>query len=126
LLNDLTALTDPLMLVLDDYHVIESAEIHQSVNFFLDHLPPRIYLVLTTRADPPLSLARRRGRMEMVEVRAADLRFTSQEALQFLNQMLKLGLAPLDVESLLRRTEGWAAGLQMAALAMQSLAAMPK
>jgi LuxR family transcriptional regulator, maltose regulon positive regulatory protein len=123
LLNDLALLSQPLMVALDDYHNIELAEIHNSLNFFLDHLPPKLYLVLTTRADPPLSLARRRGRMEMVEVRASDLRFTSQEALQFLDAVLKLGLPPSDVQTLLRRTEGWAAGLQMAALAMQGLAA---
>jgi LuxR family maltose regulon positive regulatory protein len=121
LLNDLAVLPDPLLLVLDDYHVVETRAVHDSLNFFLDHLPPQVFLMITTRADPPLALARRRSRAEMVEVRAADLRFSHAEALAFLNQAMRLGLSAADVDALLRRTEGWIAGLQMAALAMQGL-----
>jgi LuxR family transcriptional regulator, maltose regulon positive regulatory protein len=125
LLNDLAELSEPLVLVLDDYHVIDTRAIHDGLNFMLDHLPPQLHLVLTTRADPPLGLARRRARMEMVEVRAADLRFTREESLAFLNSFLELDLPSGDVEVLLRRTEGWVAGLQMAGLAMQSLSGLP-
>ncbi|RPJ39653.1 MAG: hypothetical protein EHM21_15475, partial [Chloroflexi bacterium] len=122
LLNDLAGVSPPLILVLDDYHVIDTRAIHEGLNFLLDHLPPQIHLVLTTRADPPLALARRRARTEMVEVRAADLRFTREESLAFLNAILRLDLPAADVEVLLRRTEGWIAGLQMAGLAMQGMA----
>ena len=121
LLNDLTALTGPFLLVLDDYHLVETQAIHDSVNYFLDHLAPQVFLVITTRADPPLALARRRSRMEMAEVRAADLRFNKEEALVFLNQLMRLGLSAADVDTLVRRTEGWIAGLQMAALAIRGL-----
>ncbi len=121
LLNDLACIEEPLLLVLDDYHVIEPQGIHAGLNFLLDHLPPHFSVVITTRADPPLALARRRGRMEMVEVRAVDLRFSREEAFDFLKQILNLGLTEADMDVLLRRTEGWVAGLQMAALAMQGL-----
>jgi LuxR family transcriptional regulator, maltose regulon positive regulatory protein len=121
LLNDLAAVPDGVMLVLDDYHVIESPVIQETLGFFLNHLPPSFCLVLTTRADPPLSLAHRRGRMEMVEVRAANLRFNQPEAAEFLNGVMKLDLTEADIDVLLRRTEGWPAGLQMAALALQSI-----
>ncbi len=121
LLNDLVTINNPLLLVLDDYHVVETQAIHDSLNFFIDHLSPQVFLVITTRADPPLALARRRSRMEMVEVRASDLRFTRDEALVFLNQTMLLGLPAGEVETLLRRTEGWIAGLQMVALAMRGL-----
>ncbi len=120
LINNLASLPGSLILVLDDYHTIESQEVHTSLNFFLDHLSPQLHLVLTTRADPPLSLARRRGRRELVELRTADLRFTPQETAHFLNGIMKLGLPQPDVDLLVRRTEGWPAGLQMVALALQN------
>ncbi len=120
LLNDLASIDQPLLLVLDDYHLIEDGKIHASISFFLDHLPPHVHLILTTRADPPLALARRRGRFEMMEFRATDLRFSPDESAQFLNEAMKLGLNSAEVSLLARRTEGWVAGLQMVSLALQA------
>lgn len=123
LINDLAVLPEPLILVIDDYHLIEAAAVHESINFFIDYLPPQVLLLLTTRADPPLSLARRRGRMEMTEIRAVDLRFSREEAVEFFRIISHLDLPPKELEILLRRTEGWAAGLQLAGLALQGLGA---
>ncbi|MBL8055385.1 MAG: hypothetical protein JNK29_01740, partial [Anaerolineales bacterium] len=119
LVNDLAADPQPLTLVLDDYHTIASEAIHASLNFLLDHAPPAWHLVLLTREDPPLALARRRARQQVVEVRAADLRFTDAEVAAFLNTANGLGLAPADVATLAARTEGWIVGLQMAALLLE-------
>src|SRR5215203_7295125 len=119
LLNDVHALGEDLVLVLDDYHVLESPAIHQAVQFLLDRLPPRLHLVIATRVDPPLPLSRLRARGQLTEIRAQDLRFTSAEAADFLNQAMGLSLSVGDVEALEERTEGWAVGLQMAALSLQ-------
>jgi LuxR family maltose regulon positive regulatory protein len=119
LINDITALSSPLVLVLDDYHVIRSAKVHTSLSFLLDHMPPQLHIILTTREDPPLALSRRRGRMELVEVRAAELRFTPEEVGIFLNTSVGLDLSVKDVSALEDRTEGWIVGLQMAALSLQ-------
>ncbi|MDY6878351.1 MAG: LuxR C-terminal-related transcriptional regulator [Chloroflexota bacterium] len=119
LINDVAERSVPLVLVLDDYHVIEDDTIHRSLGFLLDHLPPRLHVVAVTRADPPLSLPRRRGRAEVSEVRAADLCFTRDEAAAFLNTCMSLALSPDDVAALEERTEGWIVGLQMAALSLQ-------
>src|ERR671932_1186278 len=124
LLNDLAALLDDpaapdLALVLDDYHVITAPAIHDALAFLLDRLPPRLRLVITSRHDPPLPLARLRVRGQLLELRAADLRFTSTEAAVFLNDVMGLDLTAADVETLEQRTEGWIAGLQLAALSMQ-------
>ncbi len=116
LVNDLDSLSGPTVLVLDDYHVIDAEPVHEAVTFLLDNLPPQTTLAITTRADPPLPLARLRARGELVEVRAADLRFTEAEAASFLNDVMGLGLEPHQVVALESRTEGWAAGLQLAAL----------
>ena len=116
LVNDLDALADSTVVVLDDYHVIDTAEVHDAVAFLLDHLPPQVTLAMTTRADPPLPLSRLRARGELLEIRAADLRFTGEEADAFLNQVMGLQLGPAHVAALEARTEGWAAGLQLAAL----------
>ncbi|HTQ90875.1 MAG TPA: tetratricopeptide repeat protein [Streptosporangiaceae bacterium] len=116
LVNDLDELTGPTVLALDDYHVIDAPDIHESVAFLLDHLPPQVTMAITTRADPPLPLARLRGRGELLELRAADLRFTAEEADAFLNRVMGLDLDPAHVAALEQRTEGWAAGLQLAAL----------
>src|SRR4051794_8680727 len=119
LLNDLNAVENDVVLVLDDFHVIEAPEVQDGMHFLMDHLPPRIHLVLAARADPALALARLRGRGELVEVRAADLRFTPDEAAGYLNGVMGLALTPEDVEALEGRTEGWIAALQLAALSMQ-------
>jgi LuxR family maltose regulon positive regulatory protein len=119
LLNDIRAVPGDIALVVDDYHVIEAPEIHGGMAFLLDHLPQQLHLVLTTRADPPLPLARLRARGELVEIRAADLRFTSDEVATYLNGAMGLALTPGDVDALESRTEGWIAALQLAALTMQ-------
>jgi LuxR family maltose regulon positive regulatory protein len=119
LINDIAEHPVPLTLVLDDYHVIEDDTIHRSLGFLLDRSPPQLHVVIITRADPPLSLPRRRGRAEVIEIRAADLSFTLDEAAAFLNTCMSLALSPDDVTALEERTEGWIVGLQMAALSLQ-------
>ena len=119
LLNDLGDLPDDVVLVLDDYHVIDTPEVHEGMAFLLDHVPQRLHLVLAGRADPALPLARLRARGELVEVRAADLRFTAEEAVAYLNGAMGLQLTAADVTALEGRTEGWIAALQLAALSMQ-------
>jgi len=119
LLNEIAEFPEKFALVLDDYHVLDSASIDQTLTFLLDHLPPNLSLVITTREDPSLPLARYRARGQLIEIRAADLRFTPQEAGQFLNQMMNLNLSEENVNALELRTEGWIAGLQLAALSMQ-------
>ena len=119
LLNDLDALDDDIVLVLDDYHVIESTDIHQALTFVLEHLPRSVHLVIGSRSDPPLPLPRLRARGELVEIRAADLRFTTEEAASYFNAVTGLSLNGDDVAALERRTEGWIAALQLAALSMQ-------
>ena len=119
LLNEITAIPDNFILVLDDYHVIDSEPVDHALTFLLDHLPPQMHLVITTREDPSLPLARLRARGQLTELRAADLRFTPAEAAEFLNQMMGLNLSAEDIAALETRTEGWIAGLQLAALSMQ-------
>jgi LuxR family maltose regulon positive regulatory protein len=119
LVNDLEALADDVVLVLDDYHVVESVEVHDSMRFFVEHLPARLRLVVASRADPPWPLAALRVRGELLEVRASDLRFTAEEAASYLNDAMSLGLGAADVEALEARTEGWIAALQLAALSLQ-------
>jgi LuxR family maltose regulon positive regulatory protein len=119
LLNDVAAFPDRFALVLDDYHLIETPTIHTALTFLLDHLPPNMHLMITSRSDPPLPLARWRARRQLTEIRAADLRFTSDEAATFLNQVMGLKLAADEITALEAHTEGWIAGLQLAALSMQ-------
>ena len=119
LLNELSALPDEVVLVLDDYHVIDAREVQDGMAFLLEHLPAQLHLVIAGRADPPLPLARLRGRGELVELRAADLRFTPEEAAGYLNQVMGLALTAADVAALEERTEGWIAALQLAALSLQ-------
>ena len=107
------------VLVLDDYHLIAAQPVHAALTFLLDHLPGNMHLVMATRSDPPLPLARLRGRGLLTELRATDLRFTRDEAAQFINQVMGLELLPADVTALTSRTEGWIAGLQLAALSMR-------
>jgi LuxR family maltose regulon positive regulatory protein len=117
-LNELASCELDLSLVLDDYHVIEAASIHSALTYLLEHAPPNLHLVIATRADPPLPLALMRGRGQLVELRAAELAFTPQEASNFLQNVLGLKLYPADITTLTQRTEGWPAGLRMAAISL--------
>jgi LuxR family maltose regulon positive regulatory protein len=119
ILNELGALKRDVVLVLDDYHVIESRDVHEGLAYLLDHLPPRMHLIIASRADPPLPLARLRAGGELVEVRAADLRFTAEEASAYLGEVMGLPLTAQDMTTLSSRTEGWIAALQLAALSMR-------
>ncbi len=119
LLNEITTIPDNFVLVLDDYHVIDAKPVDNALTFLLEHLPPQMHLVIATREDPHLPLARLRARGQLTELRVADLRFTPAEAAEFLNQVMGLNLSAEDVATLETRTEGWIAGLQLAALSMQ-------
>src|ERR671933_2361215 len=118
LLNDITTLPDEFVLVLDDYHAIDAQPVDQALTFLVEHLPPQLHLVIATREDPPLPLARFRARGQLTELRATDLRFTSSEAAAFLNDVMGLRLSTDDIAALEARTEGWIGGLQLAALSM--------
>jgi LuxR family transcriptional regulator, maltose regulon positive regulatory protein len=119
LINALGALQQDVVLILDDYHTIEELPIHRAMIYLLDHVPPQFHLVLASRVDPPLSLSRLRARHHLMELRADDLRFTFAEAAAFLNEMMGFYIAERDIAALETRTEGWIAGLQLAALSMQ-------
>jgi LuxR family maltose regulon positive regulatory protein len=119
LINEITTIPDNFIFVLDDYHIIDSKPVDDALTFLLEHLPPQMHLVITTREDPQFPLARLRVRDQLTELRAVDLRFTPAEAADFLNQMMGLNLSDEDVAALETRTEGWIAGLQLAALSMQ-------
>ena len=122
LLNEIAEIPDHFVLVLDDYHMIDSEPIDAAITFLLDHLPPQMHLVITTREDPHLPLARYRARDQLTELRDADLRFNPAEADEFLNQMMNLHLSAENIAALETCTEGWITSLQLAALALQSLA----
>jgi LuxR family transcriptional regulator, maltose regulon positive regulatory protein len=119
LISDLESLGEPVVLVLDDYHLIVAEPVHRLVQALLDGRPPLVHLVIASRADPPLSVARWRARGEVTEVRTSELRFTSDESGEFLRQTMRLDLPPEAVTALESRTEGWAAGLQLAGLSLQ-------
>jgi LuxR family maltose regulon positive regulatory protein len=119
LINDMAAAPHSITLVLDDYHLVRADQVHDALAFLLDHQPPNVHLVVSTRVDPPLLLPRLRVRGQMTEIRAEDLRFTAEEAAAFLRQALGLELDPELIAGLEARTEGWIAGLQLAALSMQ-------
>ena len=119
LLNDLAGLPDNVMLVLDDYHVVDAGPVDRALIFLVEHLPPRMHLVIASREDPQLPLARLRAQGQLTELRAADLRFTPAEAAEFLNRVMGLALSAEHIATLQARTEGWVAGLQLAALALQ-------
>ena len=126
LINEINTIQDPstgsghgFVLVLDDYHLIDAKPVHSAITFLLDHLPPQMHLVIASRSDPPLPLARLRGRGESTELRVSDLRFTPDEAAAFLNEAMGLDLSADNVAALETRTEGWIAGLQLAALSMR-------
>ena len=118
LLNEITTIPDDFILILDDYHLIDSPVVDQSLAFLLEHQPSQMHMVISTREDPSLPLARLRARSQMIELRASDLRFTPAEASEFLNQVMGLTLSMEDITSLETRTEGWIAGLQLAAISM--------
>ena len=125
LINDLDTNHSEVVLVLDDYQVITNQAVHENVIFLLDHCPHTLHIVIATRSDPPLPTARLRARSQLVELRAADLRFTLSETAEFLNNVMGLSLAPGSIRSLEERTEGWIAGLQMAALSMRDRKDIP-
>jgi len=120
LLNQLAASESPILLTLDDYHVITNPQIHEALAYFIHHQPAHVHLVVTTRADPPLPLARLRARGQMTELRASDLRFTPDEERRFFDSSMNLPLSEESLHVLNERTEGWAVGLQLAGLALQN------
>lgn len=122
LINDLAAASEEVMLILDDYHVIEEPSIHTSLQFLLDHAPSRLHLVLSSRVDPPLALSRFRARGQMAEFRDTDLRVSEQEGARFLQQVMDVHLSAQDEHRLAQRTEGWLVGLQLAALSLATRA----
>jgi LuxR family maltose regulon positive regulatory protein len=119
LINEIAGLGQELLLILDDLHLVSATEIYAALAYLLEHMPPDLHFLLATRADPPLPLARLRARGQMIELREADLRFTQDETAHFLQNLMALQLGPDEVHVLHSRTEGWAAGLQMAALSMR-------
>jgi LuxR family maltose regulon positive regulatory protein len=119
LLNEVSLIPGNFVLVLDDYHVIDAKTVENALAFLIEHQPPQIHLVIATREDPPLPLARYRARGQLTELRADALRFIPSESAEFLNQMMGLDLSDEDIAALETRTEGWIAGLQLAALSMQ-------
>jgi len=120
LVNRLAEIEADILLVLDDYHLVQSQAVHRSLAAFIGRLPPNLHLILSTRTDPPLPLARLRVQGDLAELRAADLQFTPDEALAYCNDIRRLDLAEPDLALLQTHTEGWAAGLQLAALALQN------
>ena len=124
LVNEIVSIQDEFVLVLDDYHMIDAKSVDNTLTFLVEHAPPQMHLVIATREDPHLTLARLRARGQLTELRAADLRFTSSEAAEFLNQIMGLSLSLEDIAALEARTEGWIAGLQLAALALQGTVSM--
>src|SRR5437588_6964626 len=119
LLNEITTLPDHFVLVLDDYHLIDAKPVDMALTYLVEHLPPQMHLVIATREDPQLPLARLRARSHLTELRAADLRFAASEASAFLTEVMGLSLSAADIAALEDHTEGWIAGLQLAALSMQ-------
>jgi LuxR family maltose regulon positive regulatory protein len=119
LINEITAIPDQLVFVLDDYHLIEDQTIHDALSFLLEHQPPQLHLVIATREDPLLPLARLRAKDQLTELRAGDLRFIYSETADFLNRVMGLDLSVEDIIALEGRTEGWIAGLQLAAISMR-------
>ena len=119
LINEIAAIPDKIVFVIDDYHLIETQSIHTVLNFLLENLPPQLHLVIATREDPPLLLSRYRARGQLTELRVADLRFSLDEAAEFLNLVMGLKLSVEEIKILENRTEGWIAGLQLAALSMR-------
>jgi LuxR family maltose regulon positive regulatory protein len=124
LINELAEITEPFVLILDDFHQITNPQINDALALLVEHQPPQMHLVVSSRADPPWPLARWRASGQLVELRTDDLRFTAEEAAAFLNEVMGLDLSAADIAALAARTEGWIAGLQMAALALQGTLSM--
>ncbi len=124
LINDVVSAPDRHILVLDDYHLTDSSPIDDTLTFLLEHLPPQLHLVIAAREDPHLPLARLRAQGQLTELRGAELRFTASEIAEYLNQVMGLALSAKDIAALEARTEGWIAGLQLAALALQGTISM--
>ncbi len=120
LLNDLMQMPQPLAIILDDYHVVTSTDVHEMVAFLIEHLPAHVTVVLSTRHDPPMALAKWRSKELLLEIRAADLAFQNTESEQLLNEQLQLSLVAEDVHKLQERTEGWVTGLHLAALSLRA------
>ena len=119
LINEITTISRDFVLVLDDYHLVRAASIHRQLGFLLEHQPPQMHLVVASREDPPLPISRWRARGQTVELRQSDLTFTEQETADLLQRATQLELAQADIAALQRRTEGWIAGLQLAALSFR-------
>lgn len=126
LINEIAELPENLILILDDYHLIDMPAVHETLTFLLDHMPRQLHLVIAGRADPPLPLARLRGRGQIAELRSADLRFTLEETRTFLNESKGLSLSNESLTALEHRTEGWIASLQMAAVSLQGRSDAPE
>jgi len=119
IINDVVSIKEDFILVLDDYHLVDTQQVHNLITFLLDQLPQQMHLIIATRSDPPLPLSRFRSQNQLIEIRAADLIFTTDETSLFLNEKLSLGLSENDIALLESRTEGWIAGLQLAALSLK-------
>ncbi|HEY9012385.1 MAG TPA: AAA family ATPase, partial [Devosia sp.] len=119
LLNQLAAGETPILLILDDLHLVDRPDIHEQLAFLIEHLPPHVHVIVTTRADPGVPLARLRVRGDLVEIRSADLRFTAEETSAYLNDVMHLGLSAADAATLEQKTEGWIAALQLAVLSLE-------
>jgi len=118
-INEIAMISDKIVLVIDDYHLIDSQPVHDALIFLLENLPSQLHLVITTREDPSLQISRLRTRDQLNELRAVQLRFSIAETDEFLNQIMGLGLSTQDIAALEKRTEGWVAGLQLAAISMR-------
>jgi LuxR family maltose regulon positive regulatory protein len=119
LINEISQLTHDLIVVLDDYHVIEAGQVHAGLSYLLEHQPPNLHIVLITRVDPSISLARLRAHSQLIEIRAEDLQFSTEEAATLLNEKMGLNLKPEHIEALNTHTESWVVGLQLAALSLK-------
>jgi LuxR family maltose regulon positive regulatory protein len=119
LINDLGKITEPYVLVLDDYQFVTEHAVHETMAYLLDHIPTTLHVIIATRADPPLQLGRLRAYGQMLELRTQDMRFSPEETVEFLNEVMRLGLSTEDIEALETRTEGWVVGLKMAALSLK-------
>ena len=121
LVNDISSMDSSFMLVFDDYHFIQSQPVHNAVGFLIEHIPPQMHLLISSRSDPPINRSRLRASGYMCEIRGSDLRFTETEITQFFKQSINIELSTDEVQTLEERTEGWITGLQLAALSMRSL-----